>query len=159
MNFLIREATSRELRIIAEFRGTMASEMGYDWSAYPGWQERLTEYFEETQRSGVRQFFVAYAEGKVVAMFALSILEDELRPALGLVRGYADGLYVKPAWRRHGIARALVQRGIDWLRERDCVIIRARPGRASWGLFESLGFLPGGEVELDLNDLPSSHDI
>lgn len=159
MNFLIREATSRELRIIAEFRGTMASEMGYDWSAYPGWQERLTEYCEETQRRGMRQFFVACVEGEIVAMFAVSILEDELRPALGLVRGYADAMYVKLAWRKHGIARALVQRGIDWLRECNCVIIRARPGCASRALFESLGFLPGGEVELDLNDSPSSDDV
>ena len=155
-HFLIREAASHELGIVAELRGAMASEMGYDWSAYLGWQERLTEYFEETQQSGVRQFFIACADGDVVAMFALSILEDELRPALGMLRGYADALYVKPAWRRLGIARSLVQHGIDWLRGRGCVIIRGRPGRATWTLFESLGFLPGGEVELDLKEAPST---
>ncbi|WP_435318557.1 GNAT family N-acetyltransferase [Haloarchaeobius sp. TZWSO28] len=33
---------------------------------------------------------------------------------------YCDGLYVKPEYRRDGVATALLDRLVDWGRERDC---------------------------------------
>jgi aminoglycoside 6'-N-acetyltransferase I len=83
-------------------------------------------------------------------MAAFSVLDEYRAAAFGRPRGFVNGVFVEPQWRRRRVARRLMERGLQWLKERGCVMARLRTSEAGRGLYESLGFATGSEMELDL---------
>ena len=147
----VRPAELGELGVAADLRAEMALEMGHDWDReHPGWRERFAEFFREKQRRGDAQLFYAWFDGKVVAMAAFSVLDEYRAHAFGKPRGFVNSVYVVPALRRRGVARALMVAGLDWLRARGCVMARLRTSEEGRKLYEDLGFVSGTEMELDL---------
>lgn len=62
-----------------------------------------------------------YLENKtVVAFIYLSIRSDYVEGSDSSPVGYLEGIYVKPPFRRKGIATKLLEAGTKWLKEKGC---------------------------------------
>ena len=73
-----------------------------------------------------------------------AIYADE-NEALGLRRGWLDSVFTRRAWRRRGLARALIVRSFHLLRERGmdtaALGVDADNPSGALGLYESFGFV------------------
>ena len=148
---VVRPAGLAEIGVAAELRAVMAREMDGDWDAeHPGWREGFVQFFRDKQARGDAQLFYAERDGEVVGMAAFSVLDEYRAAAFGKPRGWVNSVYVLPALRRRGIAKELMLAGLDWLRRRGCVMARLRTSDEGQPLYETLGFVAGSEMELDL---------
>jgi len=59
-------------------------------------------------------------------------------------------MYTAPSFRRQGIARRLMQTMIDWCRQEGFVRVDLHASDKGRPLYESLGFEPSNEMQLDL---------
>lgn len=148
---VIRPAGLGEIAAAAELRAVMAREMDGDWDAvHPGWRDGFVQFFHDKQARGDAQLFYAECAGKIVGMAAFSVLDEYRAAAFGTPRGWVNSVYVIPPMRRRGIAKELMLAGLDWLRRRGCVMARLRTSDEGQPLYETLGFVAGREMELDL---------
>ncbi len=148
---VVRPAALEELDIAGDLRASMATEDGLRWDdESPGWRARYVRFFRQKQASGDAQLFYAEHDGEIVGMAAFSVLDEYRAATFGQPRGWVNSLFVVPKWRRHGIARELMQAGLAWLRRRGCVIARLRTSDEGERLYEQLGFTYGREMELPL---------
>lgn len=140
-----------ELVHTAALRAAMATEMGHDWDEdHPGWRERFMEYFGDKQKSGQAQLFHAHADGKVIGIAIVSLVDDYHSHARGKQSGRINCVYVVPEYRRRGIARAVMHETLEWLRSKGCVVARLNSSEEGAKLYESIGFVPRREMEFIL---------
>ena len=145
----IRSIRPEELATLADLRHAMILEIdGEDYDGVmPGWRERYVEFF--ARHSGDRgQFFVAESGESIVGMAAVYKLanhrsEITLRPS-----AYVCNVYVKPQWRRQGIASELTRRTVQWAKDNGCDIVRLRTSAMGRPVYEGLGFHRTDELEL-----------
>jgi GNAT superfamily N-acetyltransferase len=150
-NVRVRPAELDELNTAADLRAMMAREMDSDWDTeHPGWRAGFVQFFRAKQSRGDAQLFYADRAGEVVGMAAFSVLDEYRAAAFGKPRGWVNSVYVLPSLRRQGIARELMRAGIDWFRRRGCVMARLRTSDEGRALYETLGFVEGREMELEL---------
>lgn len=146
-----REAAFDEYPLAAQMRQEMALEMGDDLDAeYPGWRPKFCAFFGGRQGCGKAQLFLAFEDDRAVGMATVSINDDYRRFVLGVASAYVNAVYVHPEYRRRGIARRLMQLILAWARSRDCARVRLRSSEDGRPLYESLGFMPGREMEFHL---------
>ena len=69
------------------------------------------------------------------------LLADETEPEKTL-----RALYVRPEWRRRGIARRIMQALIDWLPGTDVVRLVLHASDEGRPLYEQMGFVPTNEM-------------
>jgi mycothiol synthase len=88
-------------------------------------------------------FVVAYA-GDEIAAAVLNAIYTEENEELGIRRGWLDSVFTRRAWRRRGLATALIVRSLHLLRERGMEIaalgVDADNPSGALGLYESVGF-------------------
>lgn len=84
-----------------------------------GMDESGCEYWLEDDE---RTMFVAEIDGELVANASAGLVDSPPIYERGS-RAHIDGLYVKPKYRRRGIARRLIERVEDWAIENDCAIL------------------------------------
>lgn len=146
-----RAAQPDEIAGVARLRQQMARETGGDWDvAHPGWRARFAQFFGGKQWSGRGEVFVAMNGAEMVGCVVIAMVDDYRAFALNLINAHVNAVYVKPEYRRKGIARRLMRLAIDWARRRGCVRVRLRSSDDGAKLYESLGFRPGREMELPL---------
>lgn len=116
----------------------------------PGWREGFREFFTGRQAMGRAQLFLAYDGAEAIGMCITYIAEHYRTAVLGRTYAMLHGVFVKPAYRRRGIARALTGAAIDWARERRCYSVRLHSSDMARPLYGSLGFEPTSEMELRL---------
>jgi ribosomal protein S18 acetylase RimI-like enzyme len=147
-NFVIASASQEQMRAAADLRQAMAFEGGEDWDAnHPGWRDRYAEYFARKQAEYKGQLFVALNGEQVIAMAAVTLPEDYHAFVRGRISGRVNSVYVVPAFRRRGIARALMQAGMSWLKAQGCAVVRLNSSEEGLSLYRSLGFQPRRELE------------
>lgn len=140
-----------EYPVVAQLRQEMGIEWDEDYDAMsPGWREKFAAYFAARQEAGMAQLFLAYDDDAPVGCVIVSIAEHYRRYVFGTETGYVNAVYVRPAYRRRGIARELMQAAINWCRERGCTGVRLRTSDEGRVLYEALGFRAGREMQLDL---------
>ena len=85
-------------------------------------------------------------DGDEVAGAVLNAVYAEENEELGLSRGWLDSVFTRRAWRRRGLARALIVRSLHLLRERGLATaalgVDADNPSGAFGLYESAGFHP-----------------
>ena len=114
------------------------------------WRERLAACFLAGIEDGTQGWFVAFVDGVPVgsaaALLRISAFGEvaHRRPAV------MAGVYVEPAFRRHGIARELAMRAIAWARERGCTHLSLHATAAAEPLYRALGFEDEREMVLKL---------
>ncbi|MBX9720659.1 MAG: GNAT family N-acetyltransferase [Candidatus Obscuribacterales bacterium] len=144
----ISPVTEDELTLAADLRAEMAADMGNDWdSQYDGWRKRFIEYFGAKQSEGKSQLFFARVDGVVVGISSASMVDDYRAYVHGRKTGRINGVYVRPAYRKNGIARNMMVVALDWLANKGCVVARLHTSEEGKHLYESLGFLPFNEME------------
>ncbi len=116
----------------------------------PDWREAFREFFTARQALGRAQLFLAYDGAEAIGMCITYLAEHYRTAVLGRTYAMLHGVYVKPAYRRRGIARALTEAAIDWARERQCYSVRLHASDMARPLYLSLGFEPTTEMELPL---------
>lgn len=88
-------------------------------------------------------FIVAY-DGEEIAGGVLNAIYPEENAELGLSRGWLDSVFTRRAWRRRGLARALIVRSLHLLRERGletaALGVDADNPSGALGLYEAVGF-------------------
>jgi mycothiol synthase len=88
--------------------------------------------------------FVVAWDGDEIAGAVLNAIYPEENAALGLERGWLDSVFTRRAWRRRGLARALIVRSLHLLRERGMATavlgVDADNPTGAFGLYESVGF-------------------
>lgn len=147
----LRAAKPQEFGMAAQLRAEMAREMGDDWDARSSaWRARFSKYFGAKQRDGVAELFLAFDGGEAVACVVVSILDDYRRFTFDTPSAFVNAVYVRPAYRRRGIASRLMNMAVSWARDRGCVRVRLRTSEDGRALYSSLGFKTGREMELDL---------
>jgi ribosomal protein S18 acetylase RimI-like enzyme len=86
---------------------------------------------------------VAWAGGEVAGMIRSYINADE-NAAYGRRRGYTEHISVRPRWRRRGLARALLARSLQLLREEGmteaALGVNSANQTGALRLYESMGF-------------------
>jgi GNAT superfamily N-acetyltransferase len=146
-----RAAGADEFALVAELRGEMAREMGSSFDALaPDWRPKFTAYFGGKQAGGSAQAFLAYDGQTPVGCAIVSIPDEYRRFVFGICNAHVNAVFVRPEYRRRGIARQLMQLAIAWARERGCTRVRLRASEDGRALYSQLGFEPGREMELDL---------
>jgi GNAT superfamily N-acetyltransferase len=94
-------------------------------------------------------WFAVAPDGSIAAGLGLWLMDwPPHMIAGGRWRGNILNVYTEPAFRRQGLARALMQKALEWCaaNEVDAVILHASDeGRA---LYEGLGFIPSNEMRL-----------
>lgn len=88
-------------------------------------------------------FVVAY-DGSEIAAAVLNTIDPDENEQLGVRRGWLDSVFTRRAWRRRGLARALIVRSLHLLRERGMEVavlgVDAENPSGALGLYESAGF-------------------
>lgn len=88
-------------------------------------------------------FIVAY-DGDEIAGAVLNAIYAEENEQLGIKRGWLDSVFTRRAWRKRGLARALIVRSLHLLRERGmegaALGVDADNPSGALRLYESVGF-------------------
>ncbi len=143
---------SDDYTFAVEMRAAMSLEMGVDHDKeHPGWRERMTEFFSSRQARGDAEFFVARAgNGERIGTAFVAASDHYRTHAFGTRYATVHGVYVKPEYRRRGVASALMAAVEDWARKKGYDVLRLRSSEMGQPLYDSLGFKPTTEVEKKL---------
>jgi GNAT superfamily N-acetyltransferase len=147
----LRAGRIDEYPLAAEMRRQMSVEHDGDFDARaPGWRQRYAAFFSAKQRDGKGQLFLAFDRNTAIGMAIVSFLEHYRTEAFGTRYAYVNGVFVYPQYRRRGVARQLMNKAIEWARDHGCSYVRLRSSEQGRPLYESMGFTPTSEMQLDL---------
>jgi GNAT superfamily N-acetyltransferase len=145
----IRVARDEDLAQIASFWVAMFEEAGKHREAEfrSDWKERFVEYFAPRIESGDSRYFVAEEECRLIGSAGALLTEGYPAEIHGLRNGYIFGVYVLPAYRSRGIARALTQAAVEFLEDKHPWAIRLHASAAGRPIYERMGFKPTNEMQ------------
>lgn len=117
-------------------------------------QASRTRYFlgkhsAATSRPGKNCFLVAWLNGEPAGFLVGSIFQGEF--GIDEVRGVIDSFAVREKFRHQGVASALLESLLDWLREARVTRIETLCRWNDWELlqfFEYVGFRPSSRIDL-----------
>lgn len=144
--------SSNDFDFAVAMRAAMDLESGIDHDAlHPGWRERYVAFLRERQERGEAQFFIAHDEGDGRCGSAFVALSDHYRThAYGTRYATVHGVYVKPEYRRRGIATMLMSAIETWARTHEYDVLRLRSSAMGEPLYRGLGFSATTELEKKL---------
>lgn len=89
--------------------------------------------------------WVVAFDGDEIAAGVINTIYPDENEALGVQRGWLDSVFTRRPWRRRGLARALISRSLERLRERGMTSavlgVDADNPTGALGLYESAGFV------------------
>lgn len=142
MSWTIREGRVEEVDRLVALRCAMFEGMGQDDPEVLGRvAEASRKYFLENMPTGLFRVWVVEIDGELVGSVGLVVHSVPPGPSntAGKV-GYIMNLVTLPAWRRRGIARALLQHALDVLRAEGVPVASLHASSDGRGLYEELGF-------------------
>jgi GNAT superfamily N-acetyltransferase len=150
----IREAAPADAELLATHRAAVWHEVG-DWSLedlapqIPVW----TEFFRAGVSAGTYVAFIAERAGHIVGSGAVLVQLSIPRPSLRSDRaGRVQSVYVVPAERHCGVARAIMERILAFARESNFISLSLHPSDQARRLYAALGFVAADEMTLKLTD-------
>jgi len=148
----IREATLADIPEILRQRRAMYVDMNYkDASALDAMVKLTAGYLEEAMTDGSFRAWLACENGRAVAGGAVVITPWPAHPYdLECRRATILNVYTYPAYRRRGLARALMQTMIAWCRREGFARVTLHASDDGRHLYESLGFEVSNEMRLKL---------
>ena len=149
----IRRATAADAGVLARHRADMFRDMGQLNDGLRGTLvEAARAYFAAAIPDGRYIAWLAEAGGEVVGGAGLQLRELLPRPALGGRRlvGGPQGLilnvFTERAWRRRGVAAALMRELLQWCRAHGIESLVLHASADGRPLYEKLGFTPTNEM-------------
>ena len=107
----IKKATQQDLEELL----SMAKDLWPDYSS-----EELKVTLANILSQDKFQVWLYVVADTSVAFIYLSIRTDYVEGSDGSPTGYVEGIYVKPDYRRTGIAHRLLEAGEQWVRQKGC---------------------------------------
>lgn len=112
------------------------------WGGFDGSPEHLQRWLDNP-RTDLSIWIIAF-DGDEVAGGVINAIDPEQNKALGIERGWLGSVFTRRAWRRRGLATALIARSLHVLRERGLTSaglgVDADNPSGALGLYEGLGF-------------------
>lgn len=112
------------------------------WGGFDRSEENLRRWLD-SPTTDLSIWVVAF-DGDEVAGGVLNSIDPDQNEALGLERGWLSSVFTRRAWRRRGLASALIARSLVLLRGRGMTSaalgVDADNPSGAFGLYESLGF-------------------
>jgi ribosomal protein S18 acetylase RimI-like enzyme len=156
--FTLRQADASDIRLIARHRAAMFRDMGALAAHQMEALERATTaYLRDALTSG--EYIAWVAENMATPPAVIGGAGAQLRPILPRPHPGSDELehgpeaivlnvYVEPAWRRRGIAEALMRAVLEALAARGIRRIVLHASDDGRRLYERLGFVATNEMRL-----------
>jgi GNAT superfamily N-acetyltransferase len=148
----LRPATAADLPTIMRHRRHMFADMGFRDAVSLDAMEATSAPFIKAglENGSYRGWFVESADGVVagggVVVFDYPSSPRDPSPR----RAYILNMYTEPAFRRHGLARLIVEAMIRWCREQGFGWVSLHASDDGRHLYETLGFKPTNEMRLGL---------
>jgi len=146
-----RPATPADAALIAAHRRAMFASMGgYDEAVLDGVRHASEPWTARMVKEGKYLGWITDDEGGPVASAGMLILDWPPHPSdpTGGARAYLLNVFVEPAYRRRGLARALLELCVAEARRRNIQVISLHASREGAPLYEQLGFKPSNEMLL-----------
>jgi GNAT superfamily N-acetyltransferase len=152
----VRRALVEDAPLIARHRAGMFRDMGdLDEGAIGPLQESTLELLRRLMPAGEYVAWLASPEGRPTEIVGGA--GAQLRTLFPRPRAGGDGIrtgleaivlnvYTEPAWRRRGVARALMEEVIGWARRERVARLVLHASRDGRRLYEDLGFAPTNEM-------------
>ncbi len=98
-----------------------------------------------------------FSDDEVIAGFIfLSVRRDYVEGSTSNSTGYVEGIYVKPEYRKLGIAKQLLLEGEKWLKEKGCKQVGSDAyidNKLSYDFHTSVGFEEAGRLVTFIKDI------
>ena len=151
VDITIRQATVDDIPDLVRLRRIMFESMGYtDHAQLQAADEAAAAYFGAT--IPVNEFcgWLAFnADGQAVGSGGAVIDRHPPGPSnLSGQSGYIMNVSTDPLYRRHGIARRIMQTILGWLAEQSVTKVTLHTTEAGRPLYEQLGFVDSNEMYL-----------
>ncbi len=149
--FTISSRGVADVETIVEHRRAMFSDMGHTDAAV---LDRMSAAFRPwvagKLQTGEYLAWFAVAEGGAIAAGLGLWLMEWLPHLIGTEspRGNIVNVYTEPAYRRHGMARALMGVALDWCRANGIVYVILHASAEGRPLYEEMGFGATNEMRL-----------
>ncbi|HOD05671.1 MAG TPA: GNAT family N-acetyltransferase [Anaerolineaceae bacterium] len=152
-DFQVRQALLEDIAALAEYRLQMLINMGRGTPEEIEVLRQPTEaYLAETMPTGEFLGWLAEADGQVIGIAGVIVRRKPpaLKNPKGL-EGYILSVFTHPDWRRRGVATALMQAILDYLRAKGIRRACLHASDAGRPVYEKLGFeAVTREMRLDL---------
>jgi ribosomal protein S18 acetylase RimI-like enzyme len=154
-NVKIRVATVDEgdLEAIVRHRRAMFFDMGHcDEKALEAMTVRFRPWLKGKMEAGeYLGWFAIGPDGSIAAGLGLWLMDwPPHLVGAGKWRGNILNVYAEPAYRRQGMARALMQEGMGWCRANGVGTVILHASEEGRTLYESLGFTATNEMRIVL---------
>lgn len=134
----IRRATLADIGVLTDLRQRFLAEIGYASDAVPS---AVQSYLAEALPTGDFVAFVAENDGQVVATSGVQIFQKPPHGRnLSGKEGFVLNMFTLPEWRGRGIATALMQRILAFVREKGATCVRLHASEQGLGIYTRLGF-------------------
>lgn len=150
MSVTIRRAVADDAALMAQQRAAVWTEGGrWDADVLRAQTGTWTEWMRDAIESGTYVGFIAEESGAVAGSCGLLVHVALPRPHSPSDRtGRVQSMYVVPAYRRRGIARALMRELIAYARGADLSFLTLGTSEQARALYASLGFEARPEMML-----------
>jgi len=112
------------------------------WGGFDGSEEHLQRWLDNPN-TDLSLWVVAF-DGDQVAGGVLNAIDPDQNAALGIQRGWLGSVFTRRAWRRRGLASALIAESFRRLRDRGMTSaglgVDGENPSGAFGLYEALGF-------------------
>jgi GNAT superfamily N-acetyltransferase len=151
-NVNLRPATRDDLAVILHHRREMFREMGGQYrEALAQFESASEAYFDKALQDGSYVAMLAEIEGRIAGGGGVVIANWPGSPLnLEPKRAWILNIYVEPAHRGQGLAKAITQALIEWCRKNGFSSVALHASEYGRGLYEKLGFHPTNEMRLVL---------
>jgi GNAT superfamily N-acetyltransferase len=116
----------------------------------PGWRERYVAFLRGHIGLGRGAVWAVEHEDSIIAIAAGYMPRNHRSEIVGSEQLYICNVYVKPEFRRKGIAKALTLHAVAWARAKGCDVVRLRTSDMGRPVYTSVGFEQSNEMELFL---------
>ncbi len=139
--WVIRSAATYDIDALVNMRIAELREEGKE--ATCDIHDALYSYFQEAVVTGSHTYLVAIADGVPIAMAGISYFVKPPYYANPTGRlGMVNSVFTAPAYRRMGIASAMMRKLLRLAKERGCGEVYVAASDDGVKLYESLGFTP-----------------
>jgi GNAT superfamily N-acetyltransferase len=147
---VLREARLAELRAISHHWIAMFEEVGKhrEGDFVPDWRERFIRFFSAEITRGDAAYFVAVDGDRIIGTAGARVTNGYPAEITGIRNGYIFGVHVDAPYRGRGIATALTQRAVEFLKQRNPWAIRLHASPFGRPIYEKMGFTATNEMQI-----------
>lgn len=147
---LIRPASDADVPQLVEFRSAMFRDMGWtDDARIEMLEPHYAAYVRDATQRGDFVAWIAEVDGRTAG--GVGLLWERVPPTVRNITGkqaYILAMYVRPEFRRKGIAHQLIETAVTYARDNGAEVVSLHYSPAGKGLYEKLGFTVSPEMRL-----------